>query len=581
MATKYYGSCTGSTGSKYDFYVTVAQNSQSISDNTSNVTVRLYLKRNDGYTASAYNLYENENNVKLYVGATKRVDKNLTIDTRNNATVQLCSWTGNVNHNSNGKLDLNISGSFSMSGTLLAGGSVSALFSCTDIPRASTLTFSAASLNPTQSVNMTVSRASSDFSHKITLSIGSYSHAITLSENVTTASFTVPQSWANAVNTSKKGTVAVKITTYNGTAAVGSKSYGITLNIPDNADYKPSFTVNLSPVSSTVPAAWSCYVKGKSKVRVSVSGISCKYSAAFSSLGITVAGVTKTDTVSDFELNGSGNTTVSVTVKDSRGIKKTVTNTVSVIDYSPVSCSVSKVYRCNSSGVADNDGEYLCIDFSTAFSSVNGNNICTKTLKYKRADEQSYVTLTPGSSPYVFGGNISSSSSYDVVLSVTDTLDSTGCTSIRHISSANIPFNIKKGGRGAAFGCFSETDNELTVAYNLNVKGSIVGEDITADITPYSNAVNELRGKMIKHGSLGIVFMNLRFKLCSQISAGTTVLSTIDNIAPDYSSPLSTNVTGQVAEATVYINPSGEFVLKTNETISPDAYVYVNGMFIY
>ena len=46
-----YGSCSGSSGGRYSVWLDVVQNSQNIGNNTSNITVTLKLKRNDGYSA--------------------------------------------------------------------------------------------------------------------------------------------------------------------------------------------------------------------------------------------------------------------------------------------------------------------------------------------------------------------------------------------------------------------------------------------------------------------------------------------------------------------------------------------------
>jgi hypothetical protein len=89
MAIKYYGSCSGNAGSKYNIWLEVAENSQSIENNSSNITLKLKLKRNDGYSGSAYNLNENENFAKITVNGNIVVSKNLEIDTRNNVTVTL------------------------------------------------------------------------------------------------------------------------------------------------------------------------------------------------------------------------------------------------------------------------------------------------------------------------------------------------------------------------------------------------------------------------------------------------------------------------------------------------------------
>ena len=77
MAINIYGSCSGSSGSKYDIWLNVKQNSQSIEDNKSNVTVysqanhiaelralrediRLEMKRLHSYGTYVSNSYFND-----------------------------------------------------------------------------------------------------------------------------------------------------------------------------------------------------------------------------------------------------------------------------------------------------------------------------------------------------------------------------------------------------------------------------------------------------------------------------------------------------------------------------------------
>ena len=98
MAIKFYGSCSGKAGPKYNIWLEVTENSPSIENNSSNVTLKLKLKRNDGYAESAYNLNETENFAKITIGENIVISKNLKIDTRNNATVTLLTWTGDVTH---------------------------------------------------------------------------------------------------------------------------------------------------------------------------------------------------------------------------------------------------------------------------------------------------------------------------------------------------------------------------------------------------------------------------------------------------------------------------------------------------
>ena len=172
MAVNFYGSCAGSSAQKYDIWLNVKQNSQSIENNKTNVTVKLLLKRNDGYAASAYNLNADSNTVTLKVGGTTRVNEGIAIDTRNGVTVTLAQWKGDVEHNTDGTLSLAISGSFTMNGTSVTGGSASGSFECTTIPRASALKFSVTSVNPQGTIGAEITSASGSFTHKIKWAFG-------------------------------------------------------------------------------------------------------------------------------------------------------------------------------------------------------------------------------------------------------------------------------------------------------------------------------------------------------------------------------------------------------------------------
>lgn len=116
---KINGSCTGTSAAKYDVWIEIKQNSQNITNNTSNVTAALKLQRNDGYASSAYNLTAGENSFSLSVGGTVRDSGTTKIDTRNSAVVTLATWTGNVAHNDDGSLTLEVKGSFTMGNTSL------------------------------------------------------------------------------------------------------------------------------------------------------------------------------------------------------------------------------------------------------------------------------------------------------------------------------------------------------------------------------------------------------------------------------------------------------------------------------
>lgn len=580
MAINIYGSCSGSSGNKYDLWLKVTQNSQSIENNKSNVTVKLYLKRNDGYSSSAYNLDEDENSVVLKVAGRERVNENLSIDTRNNVKLLLASWTGDVSHNDDGSLSLSVSGSFSMGGTNLSGGSVSGSFKCTDIPRASTLTLSKSSLNPLDSVGASISSASSSFSHKIKWSLGDSAVTHTLSTGVTNDTFTVPVSWAEELPSAKSGTISVVLTTYKSSKKIGSKSYSLKLTIPKTDEFLPEFNLAITRVDNSVPSAIGEYVKGKSQVKLEVKSLSVKHGAKVSSYTAKVGSSSKSKVPATFDLNKAGEITVSITVKDSRGYSVTKSEKINVLDYSAPSVSVKRLYRCDSKGNKSNSGTYVYCSLNVKFSSLNGKNTSNVIYKYKKTNDLFSGEKALSQTAAILGNDgISNINSYIFAFKVTDSITKSSNFVEGFVPSSAIPFNIRRGGKGASFGCYSESDNELTVGWNLNVKGDMVYEDAGFEISDY---ITDKRGVARYFPCMEIVFFRMRFTASCEITGGEnhTIACFTDRI-PSVLTPYTVNVNNGVSnKCTGYIkSETGELVMNSQNNIQQGDYIYVTGFY--
>lgn len=591
MATNYYGSCTGASGKKYDLWLNVTQNFQDIVNNKSNVTVNFYLKRNDGYSGSAYNLNDNVNTVKLVVGSSTKVSKYIKIDTRNNAKVLLASWTGNVSHSADGTLSLSVSGVFTLDGVAsLTGGSASGTFKCTTIPRKSSASFSVTTVNPGTQMSVTLTSASEVFSHKIIWSLGTKNSSVVLEKNVLTTSFTVPVSWAEELTGSTTGNLVVTVTTYKGTTSLGSQKYNIKLLIPATDEYKPEFSLKLVRVDNTVPSEWNEYVKGISGITVSAENILYKYGAEFSSVNVTVGSLSKASLPATFEIKDSGDVKVSVSLKDSRGLVSTVTETINVLDYNPPSIDVKSIRRCDANGVVDPYGTYLIADYIVNYSPLNSKNTYAVSAKYRTSDSDLYSgEIALSESPAIFGdGAISIGSSYSVSVMITDTLTIQSPEIIRHISSGNIPFNIKRGGNGAAFGKFSEKENELSVAWNLAVDGNISGtfNGMMHYDTPgceILNSVGALVSDIRHYPGFNLTYVKLRLTVTESFPANTkTYVAKISDEVPSHFTPLECFANGDdniLCKGGIF-SATGEIFIEPNKEIPVGRFIYFNGFYI-
>lgn len=196
----------------YTFWIEWAQNSKSEANNTSNITVTLKARRNDGYPSyGAYNNYGN-NTIKLTVGGSVKVNNTAAnIDLRTSTGVTLATWTGDVAHNSDGTLNLALEGYFyfnsSAASSLPKGGyTVSGTASLDAIPRKSSVTCTDANVG--SSAVITISRASTSFRHTLTYSFGSLSGTIVSKTANTSIGWTLPTTfYAQMPKRTRKGTI--------------------------------------------------------------------------------------------------------------------------------------------------------------------------------------------------------------------------------------------------------------------------------------------------------------------------------------------------------------------------------------
>lgn len=586
MGINYYGKCTGASGAKYDLWLKVSENSQNVNANTSNVTVKLLLKRNDGYSSSAYNLTESANSVKLTVGTSVRVSKNLSIDTRNNVTVTLAQWTGNISHNEDGALTLPVKGEFTIGSTNLTGGTVSCDFKCTTIPRASLFSLSDLSVNPGGTLKVTINSASKSFTHRLVWSVGNQSASADIGAGVSEYTINVPLEWAEQVTSSPRGILKITLKTYNKGVHIGSSNRNIPFIIPDSSDYKPDFNIILQRINNTVPEEFEEYVKGESQLKVDLQDKSFKYGATLGSVTITVGDVTKRSSPSVFDLTKSGTIKITVTLKDSRGFVTQKSQNINVNDYKSPSVNIKSIERCDEDGTLNNEGEYLIIDYSFVYSSLNDKNTCEGILTFKSSKTSSFdypVALT--SSPFIFGGNIDEGLSYDVAVFVKDKICEDYIEFTRSVPVADIPFNIRRGGKGAAFGKFSERENELEVAWDLNVygnlkvSGELSYEDLVLETTENSqNLICTAR----YFPPLQMVWLGLRLETTKELSSNVSyTVAQISGKVPSFFTPLQTIVHfSSGAQGFSGVQNTGEIIFRSDKAIAAGTQIYISGSYI-
>ena len=462
------------------FWIEVIQNSQNISNNTSNVTVKVWIKRtNTGYTTyGSGTVFTNIDGVQRNVSITPSQKITSTASTIFHQDIT-------VKHNNDGTKILNVQVGISHEMFNSSQSSVAFNTSLTTIPRSSSISLSASKIEAGKELTVNITRASGSFTHNVYLMFGS-------------STFTIQ----NGVATSAKGIISLEVLkqipnataglgtvycdTYNGGTKIGTTGQSITITAPSNI--VPTYSsLNVTRVDNVVPSAWGVYVKGKSKVTLEIVGAAGTYGSTISKYSIT--GDEQSATASKYTtgvLNNSGTITFTGVVTDSRGRTATKTANISVVDYSSPKITDFLVQRCNSGGTLTDEGTYVKVTPKWSYSSVSSKNTFSAKVDYKTKAATTWSTATTvttsGSSYIIGGGGISANTSYDIRLTIQDAFETV--TKTITIPTAKTTLDFRNGGNGIALGKVAESDGfevdwnskfnkQVDVEGTANLKGAV------------------------------------------------------------------------------------------------------------
>ena len=219
--------------------ITISQNSQSIANNTSSITVKCYVTTSGG----SYNNYSPSGKCTIN-GTTYSFSHSIPANTK----TLVYSKTVTVGHNTDGTKTVSASFTFN---TELYEGTIKASTSkkLTTIPRTTTPSLSASSVKPGGSITISMPRASSSFDHTLTYSCGKSSG--TIGSNLgTSKTWTVPTSFITQ-NPNGNQTCTITCKTYSGSTYIGSKSVSFTVGYYGAS----TFTLSGGSVGSSVTAS--------------------------------------------------------------------------------------------------------------------------------------------------------------------------------------------------------------------------------------------------------------------------------------------------------------------------------------
>ena len=434
--------------SKASFYsylrMEIWENWKDTANNYTNIGYKLSLVSSNGWPYASGGSYPwsiKDNGVVKASG---------TISTYNvpaGGTYQIAAGNFNVTHNNDGAKWCDFYGQFSSSahGNIDVYGGIHLV----TIARASTPTLSASTVDYGGSVTIYTNRASTDFTHNMWASFSGET-VIIGNSYTTSATFTVPVSLMNKIPNESSSWGTIHVDTYSGGTLIGTKTIVLNTTVP--ASIVPTITSKTQAEAvSGIFANIGGYVQGISKVEATLAGAGT-YSSTITGYEITIEGKTYTGaSVTSGLLLGSGSSTITYKVTDSRGRTVTGTNVITILAYTqPTLTSFSVVRKTGATTT-------LQVERSGTFSHLTAKNQATMAVytKLKTATDwgtaKSSVNSTTGSYRGVveLTGHVDTSS-YDVKVVFYDEFTSGNPSSATlSVSTAIVPMSWSRTGVGA------------------------------------------------------------------------------------------------------------------------------------
>lgn len=384
-----------------------------------------------------------------------------TIGVANNATKTLASGQTTITHAADGTKSFSYSFSqefgITFSGTALGTKSGSGTGTLNTIPRATTPTVSASSVDMGGTVTINTPRASSSFTHDLAYSFAGSSYVSIATGVATSYSWTVPD-LASKIPNAVSGTVTIRCITKSGGTTVGTKTVLLTAKVPSSVVPTIS-SVAVAEATAGLAAQFGAYIQGKSTVKATVTAAGAKgstikaYQTTFQGKIYTAAAFTSG------KLASSGTLTMTTKVKDSRGRWSAAkTTNITVLAYSAPKISKFVVRRVDADGTANEQGLHASVAYAYTLPALNNKNTASVTVDFKLQSATSYAAadvLTTsaslnGSATLVSAVEFSTDYQYTIRMRVTDWFGAT-TTYTAVLPSGAVIFDLLADGTGIAF----------------------------------------------------------------------------------------------------------------------------------
>lgn len=399
--------------------------------------------------------------------------------TAGGTTMTLGSGTTTVGHNSDGTKSTTIAFSYYLgiySGSL--GGTVGTLsgssaVSLNTIPRASTMAWVAADSPHTfgKTQRFTVTAAVARYYHSVELRINGVLTAtlVSNSQGGGTKSLVLPLDLMNKFPNSAQATgMSFRLIThtvagsYGSGSLIGYRDYALSsCNFPD--DVVPTITSVTHTETITSPNIATViggYVQGYSILALATVAAGA-YSSTIKSYTHNLGGVSYTgQNVVTGIMTTAGDIALKTTITDSRGRTASMTQTVTVLAYTPPTISLT-LERSDEAGEPLDEGTFADVNLKGTTTPLNDRNGQLIVLEYAVQGTDTWTRVTHSINTYTYDTHVlvpgmDIDRAYIFRVSVQDTFQTV--SSRGSIPTAFTTVDYRAGGRGVAFGQVATQD---------------------------------------------------------------------------------------------------------------------------
>lgn len=326
------------SNSYIEYWLEYYTNSQNVTANTSSITVKLWIRRNNtGYETWGSGTSELKIDGATYTGT-------ITPDHKITSTARcLLEKTVSVSHASDGKKSISIECYITHNQFSTTRRKIT--YTLNTIPRASSVTCNDGNIGSSTTINIT--RASSSFTH--TLRYRFYSGykdcqgVIVSKTNNTSIGWTIPTEFYGVIPHKKTGWGEIFCDTYSGNQLIGTTTCKFWTSVT-NSEPNVSITIkDINSLTTNLTGNNQKLIRGQSNANI-ITSASAKNEAWITEIEV-ICSDGKRGTGSNVTLNGVQESDFTIKVTDSRGFVINTTKKLNLIDYIPPAITDLKIFR--------------------------------------------------------------------------------------------------------------------------------------------------------------------------------------------------------------------------------------------